>query len=469
MTFIILMLTFLLQGEYIFYKIAKPYQLTREEHNTIYGKLIRYTFPANTNPINQYDAQEYQEMFRHEHAFLEKQLPSDIKVQFIPTILYELVVARLWTQFNLVLSHTSNKGEQYYSSIFKFPESRLFWKRVLVECTMENPVKKIFRDMNEVWLKDKKWRQQKREKKSYDLYNSMNIHEDIQAFHLLINNGILIFLHEHHIPIEQLQEEGRSIIDHLDTYFGAFERKLDLIFSGLDIESALSMGIVQKGLLEEVASLEWEHHAKGNFLLYRGTNRLHERGGKIDSTITRRENNLYPNSISYGNTLYAALFGDDCKEKGAMAYHYVKQADLSYVLLVNKYGYVTANVKNIFFIPPITTLVGLLAQGELFHTRTKGVIHQNDPKLCGIWFLSGTGPYYIPSFLMRADTCDWNVHEMQFSEYLLTHMHILHNKTDYAWDALQENQKQKIDLANFIYNKELDDFHELNFIVKPSC
>jgi len=377
---IVLVTMFIFQGmhaEYLFYK-TNSYLLTQTDNERLYPQIIRYTFPSNTNPLltfNELSTQEKQEMHTHEKEFLQRKIGSDYGIQFIPTVLYELLILKLWTQFELMLP-TFYRGKKIYTSPFGFPESQAFWNRkeyFLTYAPQQNPVKMLLRSLNEAWRKDANLNTTTRLKKSFDICNNLNHLPDVQQFHLLINNKILNFLKKQNIHITDLNKKNIlvSLLHSLCDYFNQMEKNLMLTFSGVKTEETLCAGITDKNILEKALSLEHKAEKEGSFVLYRGTHKLKRRGGKIDSTVTLRNNELLPASLSYGNTLYAALFGDDCLEMGAMAYHYIKNGELGYAVLIDKHSYAHGNLQNLFFIPPLTTLIGLVSQGEFFHARSR--------------------------------------------------------------------------------------------------
>lgn len=463
-------------GEYIFYKKNGDViqAINESDHQKIYPKIIRYTFPMNANLLmdfSELSQAEIQEMFQHEQQFLQKNIGSEYSVQFIPTILYELLVARAWVQFKLIVP-SYHENITTYSSVFKFPESRIFWKEktpFLAYVTKENPVKELLRDLNEIWLKNTPLDNASRTQGTFRLYQQLNNLPDIQALHLIINNEILAYLATKSIDAQKIDEPttALAILHDLCTYFAAMTKRLELTFSGIMFETVMPEGFTNEEVLQKAVAVELEAAKKDAFVIYRGTGKLTNRGNKIDSTLTFREGALVPNSISYGNSLYAALFGDDCKEKGAMAYHYIEKSDLAYALLINKYDMVAGNLKNLFHIPPILTLVGLVSQGEFFHTRTKAVVPQNDQKLCGIWFFSGTGPFNIPEFLINMSGADHAMHEALFSEYLVNNIIILRNKTSFSDQDLLNYQRKPLDPQSYNSDpKDIGGYTELNYIVQ---
>lgn len=56
-----------------------------------------------------------------------------------------------------------------------------------------------------------------------------------------------------------------------------------------------------------------------------------------------------------------------------MAKNYYGLAHLGYVVFLDKKAYFDGKLKNMFYIPPIITLVNIVGGGEHFHPRTKVV------------------------------------------------------------------------------------------------
>ncbi len=73
------------------------------------------------------------------------------------------------------------------------------------------------------------------------------------------------------------------------------------------------------------------------------------------------------NSLCYGSSMLAGIVNDI----SASAMNGFDGSNCGYVFFLDKNRFVDGVLGEIFFIPPVSTLVGLFAAGELFHPRTK--------------------------------------------------------------------------------------------------
>jgi hypothetical protein len=84
----------------------------------------------------------------------------------------------------------------------------------------------------------------------------------------------------------------------------------------------------------------------------------------VDARFRRKF--LGGHSLSFGNSLFAGVFFDP----GACVYDFALENETCYALRIKKYDYVTSHCDGLFIISPLPTLGAMLADGELFHSRT---------------------------------------------------------------------------------------------------
>ena len=167
--------------------------------------------------------------------------------------------------------------------------------------------------------------------------------------HLRINNYIAKRLQTSKIPLPLLSNDALKIAKNLG------DKALDVTF-----------GIYVQDVIRAVL-IEYQAYNTGQFVLYRGSNYIDDFQNPKD---------LPNRSISYGNTLFSGAMHN----LGACPYWYmISLTKYGYVIFIDKKQYVQGPLQNMFYIPPLTTIIGWFGEGQLFHARTK--IVSTDPKL----------------------------------------------------------------------------------------
>jgi len=470
------------RAEYIITKThnAQGQFLSEQEYQKIYPILNKYSFPMNTNPVRDFSElseKDITRMYKSEQAFLQEKIGPDYTVTFIPTTLYELFVIKFWLEIKLHTSYTNNYTRHMSTSIFGFPDSPYYWQdapELISFADQKRPVRDLLKRFNVLWSKSHKEKNQNKTIRSLNVYNDINALPDVQAMALIVNNEIVRSLNQSGRSITLLnQKMALSVLSEQLDFFSYFYRNPYFFFPGTFPEKFLiSYGIKKSDypMLANIIGTEYEMHETGNFPVYRATNHWSGRNNRIDSTMTFRNNVVWPNSISYGNTIFDGLFGFDCLDNGAMPYHYLLNSQLGYILSINKYEYACKNLSDIFFVPPINTLASICGQGELFHTRTKGLLDERS-RLCGIWFFSGY--YYdIPEFLI-ADTRAYTQtsFERAFSDYLVRNIKILSNTSAIPTETFIQNQRKEPRFDTYCYDGDKKDsgINELTFPLEEDC
>lgn len=175
--------------------------------------------------------------------------------------------------------------------------------------------------------------------------HNLNLNLAVKNLHLTINNYIVDNIKKRMVVIPRALDDFIKILNGID-----FQKilKYGYLFPG-DIVSLSDMA--------KVIDIEYHAYATGKFVLYRGT-------GIIEGTSDPLPDNYL---ISFGSTLLGGLLFDP----GACAYTYMLEREKAYVLLIDKREYARGELRNMFFIPPLTSLIDLFGTGALFHSRAK--------------------------------------------------------------------------------------------------
>ncbi|MBM3893207.1 hypothetical protein FJ365_02295 [Candidatus Dependentiae bacterium] len=132
-------------------------------------------------------------------------------------------------------------------------------------------------------------------------------------------------------------------------------------------------GLKPEGVLARTIRLELAAQQKNKAVLFRGTQPIAHPVKQdvmvLDSTLFMPD--YQPRSVSYGNGLFAGSLFDPW---GTSYWYLVHGEYMGYGLLINKLVTAKNSDQNLFFVPPLSTLHGLFANGQFFHPRTKAVM-----------------------------------------------------------------------------------------------
>lgn len=308
---IALFFCFSIKAEYILYKTNNQNEisaLTQEEHKAAYEILIKYQFPTclcyqDQIKLTKEEAELYK---KSEEEFIQSKLPQNIKIKFIPTVIYELLFYNFYTvaNFELNLDFINN----YYIYL------------------MQNKLHKTWNN-----------------KKYLTAMAKFNEEKDMIKLHNIINDKILGHLKDNNLFNNK---NLISIIPNLIKNISKSDRLITIIEKDISI-------------FEYIALSEYNAHILGNFLIYRGTSGRDSTHKYSYSTSHR---------IAYGISFLTGILHDP----GACPYVYFNRP-IGYVLHVNKYLYINkqANCYELFFVPPLNTLMTLSLKGEFFHVSSK--------------------------------------------------------------------------------------------------
>ena len=473
---------FTVSAEYVVYKqneqkVITP--LSQEEFNKVHMVLMRYQFPMNVNPytlepqtdatlaqklagykkrffkFNQAEAtsllvatsqrvgpvtpltaEETKQVSENEEEFLRKKikdLDSDFKLAFVPTTLYELksleVFGHLPIEELYALENKIIKDLQPLTGLTVFASLNgdlpLLWQAYILQNYLPGIVDAAYR----------------------------------------VNTAILsTWFQSGEMKLHNITGLTKSLLDSLydSSEMGRF---LQLVREMGKIEVAdFDSEILE--VFNKAVALEYEAHANNKAIVWRGTKAYaqplfrksfitkkqilagedeEERQLFIDSTVSQRLDrtalrnsdqapvitSLYSNS--YGNSLFAGR--RDEGKAGAMALQYmIGKAFIGYGLLIDKAGYIQHSdpLSRLFFISPLSTMVGLFARGELFHSRSRvALCSKAVPQLSG--FPSGWTTEFLPEtttdniIAFNAFPLTPADHENEFSRYLVQNARIIRN------------------------------------------
>ncbi len=315
------------QAETVFYK-EDGAPICQKEHEIIYDIKLRNQFPMSTLYNNYHD---------NEIAAMQQQLAEKlpgVKVAFIPTTMYELFF------MSYVNSHGATIREASGGLIYNYHQPEIienttitifFFKRMHI-------LEKIFLDS------------------PADLpFEQINKTTEVKNCHLLLNNYIVDFLkHRSLNPSTANQRDYVQIYN--DTGFKQSAFQDQEIDPTLDQEIDPTLTPPSVDNFKKILTNEYNAEKLGQWLLYRGTDK----------------NDIKPDisgdiSLSFGNSFLAGYLFDTT----ANAYFYMWRSRNGYLLPLSKKQYIHGTLNQMFHVPPLTTIAGLVAEGEFFHARSK--------------------------------------------------------------------------------------------------
>lgn len=185
----------------------------------------------------------------------------------------------------------------------------------------------------------------------------------------LVNNSIINFI-QHHSDLSEINEN--ILMQQIIQDFGhlAHEKNIGEFTPLTKICQTARFDLSMS--MKKCLPIEHEAYQKGWFTLYRGTNGFECRLDKIIK-------NKGDDGLSYGNSIFAGLFNDSTGGRSACVFTYLKSvSSLSYGLQLPKEDFFksTSFIKQVFNISPLRTIMGLVGNGETFHSRAR--------QLCGV-------------------------------------------------------------------------------------
>lgn len=325
----------LARAEIIFHKEAGS-SITPQEHQLIYNIMLENQFPTSI----MYGSYVPNEVEAINKSINQKLPESNIIASFIPPTLYELFVLKFIKDNADNIENASNGVIEKSSGVVlvgEDPRNRASYVNTLI--SYKN------------WGREPKF------------FKELNLDSQVISFHLIINNFILDILNKNTLLAPRVVNDSIKIINSID-----FWQQLRVSESGFYWVTKDRKNYLNPADMKKVVEIEYDAQNKNKFVLYRGSSDIDYQ--YVPSKLFKSE--FGNRSISFGSTLLGGIFGDS----GACAYCYMSDFSTSpvgYALLIDKKRYAEGDLSNMFYIPPLITLLDLLGKGEFFHSRSKVV------------------------------------------------------------------------------------------------
>lgn len=327
---IVLCSSIISHAETLFYKKDSSL-ITPQEHDVLYKIMLETQFPMSLM-YGSYVDDEIKAM----NEKIKSKLPSSgIEAIFIPTTLYELFVLKfIWQNME---AGKVDKALSYYLGGFDKNPHVGRWPKCKYIVSLE-----------------------------VSEFKNANLNQNLINFHLTINN----FIATHpYIPFSFNQAIKMA---------SQFPQPM---LKWLLQERMQAWNIKRRANaipdMQRAIAIEYNAFSTNQFVLYRGANFIDDENSydikssdiPLKYALELRENRPFARSISFGNSLLSGILCD----RSACPYFYLatKEMNYGYVVFIDKKSYAFGTLNNMFFIPPLISLLGLISQGEFFHARTK--------------------------------------------------------------------------------------------------
>ena len=302
-----------LYAETLFYKTDRS-AISLAEHEILYGIMLEHQFPTCVL---------YGTYVNNELALINAKIQkslssSNIKATFIPTTLYELFC------LNFVRENYDDI-ETASSGIFEHYGGE---RKALISYIAD--------DIRP------------------DEFKKANINSSLIKFHSILNSYIINTLRASNLSIPSSLDDSLLMLKSID-----FWQPLKVGTNGLYYTKE-GKNLLEPQDMKRAIEIEYHSYASNKYPIYRA-------GTILDEKESSREGYR---SISFGSTLLGGIFFN----KGACAYCYltpISERPIGYAVLIDKKEYATGILSNMFYIPPLITILDLVARGEMFHVRTK--------------------------------------------------------------------------------------------------
>ncbi len=342
---VILVLLFsssIVQAETLFYK-KDGALITPEEHKILYNIMLETQFPMSLE-YGKYVDDEIKAM----NEKIKAKLPnSGIEATFIPTTLYEM----------FCLNYLRDNFEQLKDATFGLMVGYAVKKNELENITIAQPSEAL----KVIAFNTTAFRQ-------------ANFNTHLMQWHLAINNFIVEQCKNNGISFPLSFEQAIRCIKKIDFWHGKILNNLRALPQDRFAIIKNERNILLPQDMERAIAIEYQAYNTQQFVLYRGTTFFDDYRARM------RINNR---SISFGSTLLGGILFDYT----ACAYYLMtkkNEKEFGYTLFINKKEYAQGTLANMFFIPPLITLLSLCGLGEFFHARTK-VINVNAEHISGFF------------------------------------------------------------------------------------
>lgn len=373
-----LMLFNTVSAEYILYKKVNDgisnFEIDNkndiEKYNKALNVIMNWQFPMSLNHLNEIQKLPKYELInlcKNEIGFIRERLLeaglNNIEIGYIPTTLYEIII----------LGSNLKKDVNELPAFDISPSDE-----VLDKILANNPLDFFQRSLKKI---------------NYLKFVPNN--KNLVSLKLKINNKIFDLLYRYINDESDIDEASIYKVNLFKKYFNELFHDLYYNFN-YQYENGKVEAQFLKFNPDEIAVhlyrmmlQEQEAFDHGKFLIYRGSSYI------IDSLKTTEGSlSFQTNGLSYGNTLFAGFLRDydACAfaymfDIGFYLYHeanppFIRKNVVGYVVPINKFEYLktNSNLRGLFFIPPIDTLIGLVATDEYFHARAFDALPVNSTK-----------------------------------------------------------------------------------------
>jgi len=181
----------------------------------------------------------------------------------------------------------------------------------------------------------------------------------IKQIHLVNNNQLIKLIASNQIGLDKKHVYLNFITQIVNNIIDVYQvnNNHDNIFLKKFISEPKNIEFFQ-----HIALTEYQAHRRGLWLIWRCSKLI------ADSTFGKWKNTAH--SLSFGNSVFAGFYFD----KTACPFYYLTNyigLDF-YGVTINKRNYRLKELEyDLFYIPALTTLVGLFGWGEIFHARSK--------------------------------------------------------------------------------------------------
>lgn len=342
-----LFLSALADAETLFYK-KDGSPITPQEHDVIYKIMLETQFPMSVAYGNYYEDE-----IKAMNEKIQKQLPkSGIQATFIPTTLYELLVLKF------IEENSFTNLEKASFLIMNKKNNILQLNSSLIE--------RFYSGVAEVLALNKDW--------------------SIIQLHLAVNNFIISLFVRHKILLPIDFNTAIKLIKRLNLEDG--------VAFFIDDYANNRKGFSFDSVVERATAIEYQAHNRGQMVLYRGSEYVDD---FFDPKLTKALNR----SISFAASLFGGLLFD--KEASAFFYMLIRRR-LGYVVFIDKKTFFNGKINNMFYIPPVITLVNLIGIGEYFHPRTKVISLDENENVEGLSVFGKESLKAIPYYQIKATT-----------------------------------------------------------------
>lgn len=226
-----------------------------------------------------------------------------------------------------------------------------------------------------------------------------NLNSAWKSAHLALNNYILKnILSPQMNPILKLFKEEKKSLPL------TFDESVKLAIKAINKQRKIDDQDIERAI-----AIEYNAYNTGQFPIYRGSNFVDDfHDPKFASN----------RSMSFGISLFSGCL----YHKGSCPYVHMRDyKKYGYVVFIDKKQYIHGPLNNMFFIPPVTTLLSLIGLGDLFHVRTK--FPEADSQVAGFWWPNVESPEKIIHFYQMQASAPEQRQEIykQLLQYITDH------------------------------------------------